>query len=860
MDPLSVTASVITLIEASGILTKSLYGFIHGLKTVDTRVTRLCEELTNLTDLLEAVERTLKECRSFDLADVEDDLWQQSNIALADCQATLNDLKMLLAKVKKAAGTRTFGWKFRALFDLTVHGNELVAFQEKIHKSNGALQTILHTITVSLSLKNKISQTLIMDELSRLRLSIDRALEISAKPSEVIAHTFSHRSNARLSRNLQALAEAAKNFYSTASSTAGTSRGDRSERTWQPLSPTGISLTSNLSPFRRERVERFIVEGQTQSTPLVPQLLPQVDTSVRNQPPGLDSCASPVKSESSDLPAPEDDSDLEYLEVDDDEDEEAAFSRDYILCIRQIAIENIKSRDFVKAADMLTKALASYEKATLDEGDFCQSSYISMRSLKVQLAICYFFQGNWKMAEPVVTDLASSKSGRDSVVCNLLHALALAYLSEYFFDIALDTCKQAVRGHARLSKLRKTDIITLDLNNSLGLLATTYDMTGDYLRAEVFRRRLSQGFKYQHPANVTDFLENHSDFLSAALGPYTLDPACVVLPDSPVGQPNEQDAGAYSPSGQEVFQLRWDGCGTISHLPSPLQLSMVKHQRLDIDTRKEVITPARPSVIEDDTVEESSPTETIGTSPGTMASPVTTSDGSPVYGRLTRAFSRFGLNQSVARAESGFSSAPELSLPCDSCQHSTRVTRQSTRMSQKTPSAAKPKLSIKLPAARQTERWPWVKSWRMSSSPDGVLDERLRPSKLNRRSATRSPGKRSPISEWFTPAKWFRGGQIISSSPTTSLKAEAASHTWVRHGPYRPEEVFHELNDSSISELGITSPTPELAEDRPSPTSARSQRVRFYIPQPVNRSSIMAGTERYELPPDSFMSGALAGL
>lgn len=115
---------------------------------MDARVTRLCEELKNLTDLLEVVERTLKECRSFDLAHVEDDLWQQSNIALADCQATLNDLKMLIAKVKKAAGSRTFGWKLRAMFDLTLHGNEVVAFQEKIHKSNGALQTILHTITV----------------------------------------------------------------------------------------------------------------------------------------------------------------------------------------------------------------------------------------------------------------------------------------------------------------------------------------------------------------------------------------------------------------------------------------------------------------------------------------------------------------------------------------------------------------------------------------------------------------------------------------------------------------------------------------------------------------------------------------
>ncbi|KAK1724199.1 uncharacterized protein BDZ83DRAFT_623860 [Colletotrichum acutatum] len=863
MDPLSVTASIITLIEASGILTKSLHGFIHGLKTVDARVTRLCEELKNLTNLLEAVEGALKDCRSYDLAKVEEDLLQQSDIALADCQATLNDLKMLIEKVKKAAGSRALGWKIKAMFDLSIHGNELVAFQEKIHKSNGALQTIFHTITVSLSLKSKMSHTLIMDELFRLRQSIDRAHEISAKPSEVFTHSFSRLSDARLSRNLKALAKAADGFYSTASSSAGTSRGDRSERTWKPSSSAGFSGPGHLSSFRRERIERFIIEGQTRNGSMTPQLLPQVNTSFHSQSPP-ETCFSAVKSNP---PAPGDDDDLKSLEVvaggddkaeeeDDDADDEAAFSREYILCIRQIAIESIKARDFTKAGDLLEKALARCEKATADNGEYCQSSYISMRSLKVQLAICYFFQGNWKLAEPVVTGLASSKSSRDSVVCNLLHALALAYLSEYSFDIALDTCKQALRGHARLSKLRKTDVIMQDLNNSLGLLATTYDMTSDYLSAEVFRRRLSPGFKYQHPANVAEFLQNHSDFLTAALGPYTLDPACVVLPDSPIGQPSEQDATTSSPSEQEVSQVRWDGWGTINHLPSNLRLNMANHRRLEVDTSKIVVARSRSCTIEGHTVEESSPTETILTSPATTASsPNTSPESSPVRGRIARSFSAMGLNRSIARAEPGFGTVSELSLPCDSRRQSTRDTRQPLRSNQETWSVIETDHPTTLPVARHIERWKWIRGWRIPQS-DGVLDERTRPAKLQRRSATRVPGRSLTVGEWFTPAKWFRTGQTVLRQASSYHRVVVAAEP--RRMPAGPG--FPELNGNAVSELGITSPTPELGHYLPSPVSATPQRVHFYVPQAQDRLDITAHMEVCELPSDISMSGALTSL
>lgn len=661
---------------------------------------------------------------------------------------------------------------------------------------------------------------MIMDELSRLRLSIDRALEISARPSEVFTHTFGHQSDARLSRNLQALAKAAKHFYSTASSTAGTSRGDRSERTWQPSSSAAISLAGNFPSFKRERVERFINEGQTRPAPPVPE----VETPVHSRSPAVspapspvptpvatpvtsptaESCRSPIKS---DPPVSEHGSDHEYIGADDDDDDEAAFNRDYIHCIRQVAIDNIKARDFTKAGDMLKEALAHCAKSSSGSEKSCLSSYISMRSLNIQLAICYFFQGNWKMAEPIVTDLAASRSGKDSVVCNLLHALALAYLSEYSFDIAIDTCKRALKGHERLLKRSKTDISTLDLNNSLGLLATTYDMTGDYLRAAVFRRRFSQGFKYQHPSNVIEYFDHHSELLSAALGPCTLDPAFVVQPESPLGQSNEQEAGTYYTWGHDMPQPRWDGHGTISQLPSDLLLSMMNHRRLEVDTGKELVaqTSTQFIVTEDDTADESSPTDTVATTPTTAESAATTPDASPVQDRSTRAISNIGLNRLVPEEESGLATAP-LKMPCHSCQHATRNSEASTSTDQKGSAAAKPKLSIKLPTAKNTDKWAWMRS-RRTQSPD----EAPKPSKLQRRLATRvSPVKNSGIGEWFTTVKWFRVGHNGPASPVDSIKVEPATHKLVAQKLSRPTEGHHELNDNAVSELANTCRPPEL--------------------------------------------------
>ncbi|KXH67195.1 hypothetical protein CSAL01_06546 [Colletotrichum salicis] len=118
------------------------------------------------------------------------------------------------------------------------------------------------------------------------------------------------------------------------------------------------------------------------------------------------------------------------------------------------------------------------------------------------------------------------------------------------------------------------------------------------------------------------YLGNHSEFLTAALSPSALDPACVILSASLVRQDNEQDAGICSPLGNDVSQL-------------------LDHQ-LEYDTSKEVAAhmSSRSVIIEDDIADESSPTETVATSPGTMESAATTPDTPPIHGQSTPEGSR----------------------------------------------------------------------------------------------------------------------------------------------------------------------------------------------------------------------------
>jgi hypothetical protein len=126
----------------------TLHELISTFTNADVRVSALCAELSTLISFLEAVDRTLKECREqpLSLASMDEEMWHQSDLSLADCKVTLNDLQDLTHKIKASVKHVGFFGRVKTTVDLTMYARDLAGFQEKIHKSNWALQTMLSAI------------------------------------------------------------------------------------------------------------------------------------------------------------------------------------------------------------------------------------------------------------------------------------------------------------------------------------------------------------------------------------------------------------------------------------------------------------------------------------------------------------------------------------------------------------------------------------------------------------------------------------------------------------------------------------------------------------------------------------------
>jgi glycerol-3-phosphate O-acyltransferase len=143
MDPLSITTATVALLQAAATVSATLYDFTQTFRNADSRVSALCTQLQRLIKFLEAVDRTLKNCRgTFLLAS------RQSALSLEECKTTLDDLASLINRIKTVAKSASFFRRAKVAMDLTMFASDISGFEEKIHKSNWALQTMLSAIQV----------------------------------------------------------------------------------------------------------------------------------------------------------------------------------------------------------------------------------------------------------------------------------------------------------------------------------------------------------------------------------------------------------------------------------------------------------------------------------------------------------------------------------------------------------------------------------------------------------------------------------------------------------------------------------------------------------------------------------------
>lgn len=146
MDPLSITASVLTLLSAAnGVCT-----LLQSVRNADRGLQSLVKEVISLNGFLRSIEKALEECRGnpYALTHIDPDLWKESKIALSDCQKTLGELDSVLSGPKRPSRSNTLFRRARVAAELHSRAGEIASFREKISMSNLSLQTLLQVINV----------------------------------------------------------------------------------------------------------------------------------------------------------------------------------------------------------------------------------------------------------------------------------------------------------------------------------------------------------------------------------------------------------------------------------------------------------------------------------------------------------------------------------------------------------------------------------------------------------------------------------------------------------------------------------------------------------------------------------------
>ncbi|VUC21632.1 unnamed protein product [Clonostachys rosea] len=619
MNPLSITASTLTVIQAVGVATIGVGKFVHLLRTIDSRLTGLYDELSDLQENLKTIENTLIGCRDIDLSLIDDAIWRQSEIAIGNCQSTINDLARVVEKIKTASKPGTIGWKVQAIFELKSHESELAGLRDKVHQSNSALQTMLHIIVVSLSLRQNASQTQILTELNNLKRSINKTWNASSEPAKEQPNSPSrNRTDNNIIQDLRRLAEAAETFYATASSTAGSLKSDDGRSMLNSFVGSDANGAGDLPCLRYQLLEKYLHNLQSGHPSSVSSCPSRAATFDKRHPRPQSIIEGSAVTETMDLSTSNrikhkpHHFDSSGCDKEKEDDEDNYFDNVVSAGMKELAIASIKAQDFDEAIRLIKDVVCDgFERK---RGDF---DYFGTYS---QLILCYFFQGEWRLAEPLVSLLSQSNEKRPNpshelIICNFSHALSLCYLAEYSFDRALEYCKRALCGKRRLYKANRAD--RREYEETLGLYATIYEVSGDCMRAEIFRQHLEEP-TYVHPENVSVFFQSHENLLTSILGSDDL----------------QALTGAFLTSTAELAATptditRQEGPAKISG-GNILRMKLSRCEMLERDTAKETVVDAPRSPYEAD--DELSP---IGTGTTNSHNP---KEKSPMRRHFTRIF------------------------------------------------------------------------------------------------------------------------------------------------------------------------------------------------------------------------------
>ncbi|CAH0021314.1 unnamed protein product [Clonostachys rhizophaga] len=572
MDPHSISSFTTTLTQAAAIVTTAL-GNIAQLRTADTRLAGLCEELSDLPAPLQDIGDALEKCDKSDLAPIHDALSRQCDSALANCHIILRELGQLVDKIWQSSPGGA-GWKSKSSIDLSIFGEEFTTYRDKIRLFNLAFQTMLQVITLCLALRANAPEGQVRGDLDHLQASIDESLHASSRPVGGFRRAKgANKADSQISQNVRQLAEEAGAFHDTTSSAVDAPQSHDVTPHHAPHEPAEDDVfdTSNLEAPEMDSAHLAPTPLRSARTSFSSVFSSQDKTEQDAR--GILDASGPVSTKYAGPAGEEDDGGDDELE------------QEYLDGLRELAAASIWKKEYAKAAEYLNDALF--------RGTETESTQMSRRQLQTQLALCYFLQGDWRQAELLVKDLARVKDDDELIIYNFLHALSLAHLGEYAFGYAFEYCKLALNGKRKLCKNMKADWV--EYQETLGLFATIFDLSGDYIRAEVFKRRLPPGFEYSHPTNEIAFIQSKKDLLVNILGEE----------DTSVTRPKSFRAELEGGQFEKQTILKQ---ALLRHASMPIEAetnlrrNLSQYQKYDADTAKEVIAivAARSSCDADD--------------------------------------------------------------------------------------------------------------------------------------------------------------------------------------------------------------------------------------------------------------------
>ncbi|KAK8108055.1 uncharacterized protein PG998_010068 [Apiospora kogelbergensis] len=414
MDPLTITTSIITLAEAAS----KLYKFLQSLRHGDSGYLALCIELRGLDGYIQAINKTLKECQRnpLCLAPIDEDVWEQSGIAIADCQQTVDDLSALAKGIGGSGRSNKLFWRGKVAVGMQIHARDVVNFRDKIHMSTLSLQTLLQVINISISLRSNTSQQKTLRELQQLKQFLETSSHAATNPH---THAFMGRSDAYILRNLQGMVCAARSFHMAASTAAST-----------------VDATSTRDGIP-EANQRGYAESiaMSLSTPVdVPSYAQYIQMLRSGTKPPTQDRHIPHFDDAPEVWIPPVPELVDRYRTDLTTDAKDSFEGIFSAGLEKMVQKEIHLLEFSRAEDILAQAISRHKIRDADDTYYSQ--------LRTQRAICCFIQDKGRQNAEYIEDLIESR-GTDRTMANqLLYALALCHAHHLEYETALRLCKQ----------------------------------------------------------------------------------------------------------------------------------------------------------------------------------------------------------------------------------------------------------------------------------------------------------------------------------------------------------------------------------------------------------------------------------